>query len=133
LVSRWNRSRLALLAAAFALLGVQRVPCLLGAAAEAFGGTATAHAPCHALPAPSLPASSDGERDPAPACSGCPGVRALVFAGPGSAEPPSAPAPVLSSALLLVPAAAPRGAPALRALQRARDPDRLAATTVRLL
>lgn len=123
----------AILLAALALLGVQRLPCLLGAAAEAFRGAAAVAAPCHAAPSPSLPSDADRENGSSSPCPRCTEVHALVVTGPAGVDLASGPATALSAAVLLVSAASPRAASGPHPLPRGRAPDRARAPTVRLL
>jgi hypothetical protein len=115
--------------AALALIGIQRVPCLLGAAAESFRPELAAAPPCHAAPDSSAPADSSGESDP---CSQCEGVHALVAGGQSGAVLAFGPA-VAASAAAFAPARSPRAAQSLDGLARGRAPDRRGIASVRLL
>ena len=133
-----TRSRSAILLAALALIGVQRLPCLLGAVAQGLRGAAVVAAPCHAalspsLPSPSLPSAPDRESGSSSPCSRCVEVHALVVAGSAGVDLASRPATPLFAAALLASAASPRAASGLHPLPRGRAPDRARAPTVRLL
>jgi hypothetical protein len=119
-----KRHLAALLLAAFAVVGLLRVPCLFGSATAALASQAAELPPCHG--APVVP------EDDTAGCPECASLHSLV--GAASAV---APAGGLGALLLGAPAWCPRPAPlrgpALARSDSARALDPLRRSTVRLL
>jgi hypothetical protein len=122
-------TRAALLLAAVAVLGIQRVPCLLAAQAPPAVRAAASAPPCHG--ATPEPLGDTGEREPR--CAQCSSLHRVLGQAP-------APSGLGAGASALALAAAPVAVPAPPPLPRApgrfgagRAPDPFSARTVLLL
>ena len=120
-----KRHLAALLLAAVALLGLQRVPCLLAATVAALHADAGALPPCHRPPASPAERSSP--------CSQCASLHRLVASALAVADTSPVPAMLLGEAPAQRSSSAAHAGFALAERAVARAPDPLRTSTVRLL
>lgn len=119
-----KRHLAALLLAAFAVLGMLRVPCLFGSATAALAAQAAELPPCHGAPV-----APEGETA---GCSQCASFHGLAGAA-SPVAPAGAPGALLLGGGACCPLAATLRVPAPGRVETARAADPLRTSTVRLL